>query len=100
MSFVQIIDFETTRTEEMDKLFDEWMQTTTGRRTASHDLHTQDRDRPGHYVEIVEFPSYEEAMRNSEMPETQQFAARMRELCSGEPRFMNLDVLRDADLRS
>ena len=31
---------------------------------------TRDRDRPNTYVDIVEFPSYEDAMKNSELPET------------------------------
>jgi hypothetical protein len=43
----------------------------------------------------VEFPSYEEAMANSELPETAEFAARLMELCDGPPTFRNLDVLRE-----
>lgn len=46
------------------------------------------------YVQIVEFPSYEEAMANSEMPETSSFAKRLAELCDGPPTIRNLDVLR------
>lgn len=42
---------------------------------------------------IVEFPSYEEAMRNSEMPETQRMAEQMAKLCNGPVEFLDLDVV-------
>ena len=53
---------------------------------------TQDRDRPHTYVQIVEFASYEEAMSNSDLPETASFAQRVAELCDGPMVFRNLDV--------
>ena len=96
--FIQIIEYSTDRPNEVDALMDEWVAATEGKRTVTHDLHTRDRDRPGTYVDIVEFPSYEQAMRNSSLPETQRVAAKMRELCDSDPRFLNLDVLRDETL--
>ena len=39
------------------------------------------------------FDSYEEAMENSNLPVTQQFAAKMMALTDGEPTFHNLDVV-------
>lgn len=98
MAFIQILEYETSQPSEIDALMDEWIAATEGKRTATHDVHTQDRDRPGHYVDIVEFPSYAAAMKNSELPETQRIAARMQELCESEVRFMNLDVIRDETL--
>lgn len=95
MTFVQIIDYETTQPDDVEALFDDWLKATQGKRTASHELHTRDHENPTHFVDIVEFPSYEQAMRNNELPETQRIAERMRALCSGEPRFTNLDVIRD-----
>jgi hypothetical protein len=57
-----------------------------------------DRDNPGHYVVVAEFGSfdpeisaYDEAMRNNDRPETQEFAAKMREITQGEPVFNNYD---------
>jgi hypothetical protein len=57
-----------------------------------------DRDNPGQYVVVAEFGSvdpevsaYDEAMRNNERPETQEFAAKMREITKGEPVFNNYD---------
>jgi len=43
-------------------------------------------------VQIVEFASYEEAMSNSDLPETASFAQRVAELCDGPMVFRNLDV--------
>jgi hypothetical protein len=49
-------------------------------------------------VQIVEFPSYEEASANSELPETAEVAARLAELCDGPPTFRNLDVARKMEM--
>jgi len=98
MTFIQVMEYQTTHPRQVEALMDEWVTATEGKRTATHDMHTEDRDRPGRYVDIIEFPSYELAMRNSELPETQQIAAQMRELCTDDVRFMNLDVLRDEQL--
>jgi hypothetical protein len=98
MTFIQVMEYQTTPPRQVEALMDEWVTATEGKRTATHDMHTEDRDRPGRYVDIIEFPSYELAMRNSELPETQQIAAQMRELCTDDVRFMNLDVLRDEQL--
>jgi quinol monooxygenase YgiN len=52
---------------------------------------------PNRYVVVAEFPSYEEAMVNSELPETQAFAAAMSELIEGPPSYRNLDVVESWD---
>ena len=43
-------------------------------------------------MQIVQFPSYEDAIANSELPETAFFAEKLRALCDGRPLFRNLDV--------
>ena len=58
---------------------------------------TQDRDRPDTYVQVVEFPSYEAAMANSDLPETAAFAEQLAKLCDAPPSFRNLDVVREAE---
>ncbi len=98
MAFVQIIEFKTSKYDEIDTIMDEWMTATEGKRTPTHGLSCRDRDNDGVYVQIVEFPSYEVAMANSELPETGEFAQRMAELCDGPATFRNLDVLRDDTL--
>jgi hypothetical protein len=93
VAFVQIIEFQTSRIAEFDAALEEWMAKSEGWRAPSRALHTEDRDRPGTYLQIVEFPSYEKAMENSQRPETAEFAQRLAGLCDGAPTFRNLDVL-------
>ncbi len=95
MTFIQIIELTTSRADEMDALFQEWLERTEGKRTATRVVLTRDRDHPNTYVEVVEFPSYEQAMANSDLPETAEVAARMVELCDGPPTFRNLDIIQD-----
>ena len=95
MNFVQIIEFSTTREADVDALLDQWLERTQGKRTATRAVQTRDRDRANTYVQIVEFPSYEDAVANSALSETSEVAARLAELCDGPPTFRNLDVTRD-----
>ncbi|MEV7008380.1 hypothetical protein [Streptosporangium sp. NPDC051022] len=97
MGFVQVIEFDTTHEQDIQRVMDDWRDSTENERTVTHTTLARDHTRPNHYVAIVEFPSYEEAMRNSGMPETGALAQRMRELCDGPPRFVDLDVIRDED---
>ncbi len=46
------------------------------------------------FVRIVEFPSYEAAMANSELAETALFSQKPAVLCDGPMVFRNLDVRR------
>ena len=92
MPFVQIIEIETTKPDEVEALVRDWRVKTTGTRRAQRGTFTKDRDRPDRYVQIVEFPSYEDAMANSELPETASFAEKLRQLCDGPLLFRNLDV--------
>ena len=98
MPFIQIIEYKTDRIDEFDALLDDFIETTQGRRKATRGTQTRDRDAANTYLQIVEFASYEDAMANSELPETGAFAARLAELCDGPPTFRNLDVLRQEDL--
>jgi hypothetical protein len=89
--FVQIIEYETDRPDEMRALGAARMagndQASVVRVTVA-----RDRDRPNRYFTIVEFPSYEAAMENSSRPETDTFARQLAQLCTSGPRFYNLDV--------
>ena len=49
-------------------------------------------------MEILEFPSHEEAMRNSVLPETNGIHERFVLLCAEPPRFVDLDVVREEQL--
>jgi hypothetical protein len=98
MMFVQIIEMTTTKAPEIEELMNGWMAATEGRRSASRSLMTKDRERPDTYVQVVEFPSYEEAMANSALPETAAFAEKLAALCSSGPTFRNLDLVRADEL--
>jgi hypothetical protein len=93
MGFIQIMEYRTSQPDELKALGDKWLEATEGRRTLQRELVCADRDEPGHYVQVVEFESYESAMKNSELPETQEIAAQMAALCDGPIRFLNLDVV-------
>ena len=93
MMFVQIIEMTTAKASEVEELMNGWMAATEGRRSARRSLLTKDRDRPDTYVQVVEFPSYEEAMANSALPDA-AFAEKLSALCTSGPAFRNLDPVR------
>jgi hypothetical protein len=99
MKFVQIIDFETERLEEMQQVIEEAGQR-DGDRTGgpTHSMLLKDRDRPNRYLALIEFESFEEAMRNSDDPETGRMAKRLDELSIGQRVFTNCDVVAVRDL--
>ena len=95
MPFIQIIEYKTSKLDELNAALDGWLEATKGKRAASRGVQTKDRDGTNTYVQIVEFPSYDDAMANSNMPETGEFAAKLASLCEGPPSFRNLDVVRE-----
>jgi quinol monooxygenase YgiN len=95
MTFMQVIEYRTNRREEVDSLFTDWLGATRGKRTVLSETHARDHDDPRHYIDIVQFPSYERAMANNDLPETTRWAERMRELCDEGPTYINLDVVRE-----
>ncbi|MFD3837127.1 MULTISPECIES: hypothetical protein [unclassified Streptomyces] len=100
MRFVQIIDFETERLEDMQKLLQEAGQRNAGRTDGpTHRMLLKDRDKPNRYLALLEFESYDDAMRNSDDPETSELAERLAALCIGERVYTNLDVLESGDLK-
>lgn len=98
MPFIQIIEYKSSRIEELNAALDDWLEKTKGKRAATRGVQTKDRDASNTFVQIVEFPSYEEAMANSNLPETSEFAAKLASLCDGPPTFRNLDVLREEQM--
>ena len=98
MAFIQIIEYKTTRVDDFNAALDTFLEKTKDTRKASRGVQTRDRDAENTYLQIVEFPSYEDAMANSQLPETGEFAAELAKLCDGPPSFRNLDVLRDDNM--
>ncbi|MFI7482002.1 hypothetical protein ACH9EU_06245 [Kocuria sp. M1R5S2] len=98
MAFVQLIEYTTSRPDEVAEVYAEWERVSEGNRTARRALSTRDRNDPNRYCDIVFFDSYESAMENSELPQTQEYAKKLTELMDGEPTFRDLDVVDDREL--
>ncbi len=98
MGFLQIIEFKTTQLDKILELDQRWRDATEGKRTATSATMTKDRDRPDTYLWIIEFPSYEAAQRNDQLPETQEIAQEMMKASEGEPVFRNLDLIDKREL--
>jgi hypothetical protein len=95
MGFVQIIEFKTSKFEEMQRVGEQWEAAAAGDRKARRRVMCADRDNPGRYLNIVFFDSYDEAMENSNLPATQEFSQKMMALADGPATFYNLDVVDD-----
>ena len=91
--FAQIIEWKSSQIDEIDKVMQEWRERFP-EMGPSRVLVGADRDNTNSYVTIVEFESYEAAMKNSEDPATSEFSERMGELLDSPPTFRNLDVTR------
>ena len=98
MAFVQIIQFQSSKIDEMVKLGDEYEAAIGSDNKARRAMITEDRDNPGTYFQMVFFDSHDEAMANSNHPATQKIAEGMGKLADGDPTFYNLDVVEDRKL--
>jgi quinol monooxygenase YgiN len=93
MSFIQIVEFRTDDIDQVNALEDDWERATEGKRTSRRSILTKDRNDPGRYLAIVFFDSYDAAMTNSNLPETQEFAAKLGAVVTDRPNFHDLDVV-------
>ena len=90
--FIPFVEFEATDIDAVATALERFRDEHPGALTASTSTITEDRDRPGTYISIVEFPSYERAMEQQSNPATSEFSANLAKVMSGAPRFRNLDV--------
>ncbi|MEA2826634.1 MAG: hypothetical protein QOG43_1073 [Actinomycetota bacterium] len=95
MEFVQIIEYSTTKPDEMQAAGEAYRASREDTQDSVKVVVTQDRDRENTYVMVVRFPSYEAAMENSQREDTTELSQKMASLCDGPPSFRNLDVLMD-----
>jgi hypothetical protein len=98
VAFVQIIQYRTSKIDEMRKVGDEWQEAVGDAGTAQRVLVCGDRDNAGQYFNLAFFDSYDAAMENSNHPTTQEFSQRMMGLADGPPTFYNLDVIDDRQM--
>jgi hypothetical protein len=92
MSFVQMFQFTTSDLEGIRRVDEEWRKATEGKRTVRREVIAADRNQPGRYFAIVFFDSYESAMENSNLPETQALAAKYMAVTK-DAVFHDLDVI-------
>jgi len=95
MAFIQVVEFGTSKIEEMRANAKALEEAMGDDRKARRVVVGADRDNPGRYLTIVFFDSYEDAMANSDHPATQEFASKMMAIGDGPPTFHNLDVIDD-----
>ena len=91
-AFLQLIEFHTGHPERFQALAEEWRERIGSDATAQWAVVAADRDRADSYLELVAFPDFAAAMRNSEHPVTNDFAKKLQEATDGEAGFRNLDV--------
>jgi len=94
MAFIQIVEMRTKNIDEIMKLDQQWEQATEGKRTVRRAVVGRDRNDPERHVIIAFFDDYESAMENSNLPETQEFAAKQSALAE-TVQFIDLDVIDD-----
>ncbi len=100
MTFIQIVSFRCSDLPALRDIEDEWLAATDGRRTLVRETVLVDRNDPIHFMTINEFESYEAAMRNSALPETDAMARKVAGLLIGEPTYYDLDVVQVTDFGS
>ncbi|MGW7101850.1 putative quinol monooxygenase [Streptomyces sp. NPDC054883] len=95
MKFAQIIDFETERIDEVRDLMRAYEeQVRSAGRTSTPAARTLLRDRanPNRYLAVVQFESHEDAMANSNAPETSELAQRLSGLMTRPPVYTDCDI--------
>jgi quinol monooxygenase YgiN len=97
MGFVQVVEFTTPHLDAVQEIDSKWAEATKGKRTARRQIVTRDRNNPERYLAFVFFDSYESAMQNSNLPETQAFAEQYR-AATKQVAFHDLDVISDEEL--
>ena len=93
-SFLQLFEFTTARLADFEATEDQWVEAIGDERTARWAITTEDRSRPGTYLQIVAFPDHDAAVANSGHPATGVFADRLGKLADTPPTFRDLDVRR------
>jgi hypothetical protein len=95
MAFMQIIEFRTSDIERARQVDDDWWRATAGKRTVRREVLARDRSDPSRYFAVVFFDSYESAMENSGLPETQAAAEQYAKMSDSPPVFYDLNVVED-----
>src|SRR3954465_12792440 len=95
MAFIQVLEFSPPHSAEISAMQKEYRAATEGKRTLLRSIICQDRNDPKRHVVLAFFDSYESAMKNSDLPETADFAQKTGALADGEIRFSDLEVIEE-----
>lgn len=98
MSFVQVIEYKTSDLDAVKRVNDEWKSATEGKRTAKRIVLGKYRDQSDRVCEMVFFDSRDDAMRNNELPETQDYARKLGDVVEGDPQFFDIEIVDDQTL--
>jgi quinol monooxygenase YgiN len=90
--FVQIVQFTTTNIDAIEEIADRMREELGDDFKVTKSTVSEDRERPGYYMIIAEFDSYDEAMSQSNDPRMGKFSEEMAALVDGPIKFYNLDV--------
>jgi hypothetical protein len=102
VNFTQTISVRCADPDKMVALIREWddMQAASDIMGYMGTHILADREDPGAYVLVAEFgvvdpavPAADEAARNNDRPETQEWVRRMREIIEGEPEYHDYDEI-------
>jgi hypothetical protein len=95
MRFIQLVEFDASHSAaDVRDAMDAWLALSRGKRPLQMALVAADHDRPNHLWNLLMFPSEQEAVENSQLPETKSaFERGGAKLLDGEPVFHNLDVV-------
>jgi len=91
MKFVQIMEFTGSTSEAIDSI-NNYIAIAGAETKVKKATVCEDRDNPGHLLQIIEFDSYEDAMINNDLEVTKK-AAEEDSSSFGEVQFKNLDVV-------
>jgi quinol monooxygenase YgiN len=90
--FVQVVQFTTSDIDAIEEIADQMREELGTDFRATRSNVAEDRDRPGNFMIVAEFDSYEEAMTQSNDPRMGRYSAEMAEHVDGPITFYNLDV--------
>lgn len=91
MTFLQAIEFQGDQAR-FEQLMDRYKQLMGDQSKARRAWLLADHDRPGTFIELVEFDSFDEAMSNSTHPGTQAWSNEASPML-GSALFRNLDLV-------
>ena len=97
MAFIQIVEFTTSKYDEVEALERQYDQDTGDKSTVRRTIVTRDHSDPTKVRVLVFFDSYESAMENSNLPETAAFGEKVGGLIDGPMTFHDLDVIDDRE---